>query len=67
MNDPEGITYHHTVFCQTGLPYRNPGENIRLWEQKQGKAILEVSAGRVINPSTFEFVNVGLPFGPNRG
>ena len=64
MNDPEGITYHHTVFCQTGLPYRNPGEHIRLWEQKQGKAILEVSAGRVINPSTFEFVNVGLPFGP---
>jgi hypothetical protein len=64
MNDPEGITYHHTVFCQTGLPYRNPGENVRLWEHKQGKAILEVSAGRVINPSTFEFVNVGLPFGP---
>lgn len=64
MNDPEGITYQHTIFCQTGLPYRNPGDTLRRWERKQGSAVLEVSAGRIINPSTIEFVDVGLPFGP---
>jgi hypothetical protein len=21
--DPDSITYQHTVFCQTGLPYRD--------------------------------------------
>jgi hypothetical protein len=24
------LSFQHTVFCQTGLPYRNPGDNARL-------------------------------------
>ena len=24
-NDPDAILFQHTVFCQTGLPYRDPG------------------------------------------
>ena len=24
-DDPDAILFQHTVFCQTGLPYRNPG------------------------------------------
>ncbi len=40
MDDPENITYQHTVLCQTGLPYRNPGDALRKWERTQGKATL---------------------------
>ena len=25
-DDPDAILFQHTVFCQTGLPYRNPGD-----------------------------------------
>jgi hypothetical protein len=61
--DPDSITYQHTVFCQTGLPYRDPGE-IRLWKRSQGAVHLEVEAGRAFHPKKAEFVDVGLPFGP---
>ena len=63
LNEPEDITYQHTVFCQTGLPYRNPGDDVRYWERKQGKTTLRVNAGEVINPETENFIDVGLPFG----
>lgn len=64
LNDPEGISYQHTIFCQTGLPYRDPGDELRRWERRQGKASLLINAGEIINPDTQEFVDVGLPFGP---
>ena len=53
----------HTVFCQTGLPYRDPGE-IRLWRRSQGAVHLEVEAGRAFHPRKADFIDVGLPFGP---
>ena len=34
-DDPDAILFQHTVFCQTGLPYRNPGRAVRIWERKQ--------------------------------
>jgi hypothetical protein len=61
-NPAEGIAYQHTVFCQTCLPYRNPGE-IRVWERRQGAVFLRVEAGAVSNPRAGKFVDVGLPFG----
>jgi hypothetical protein len=61
--DPDSILYQHTVFCQTGLPYRDPGY-IRLWKRSQGAVHLEVEAGRAFHPRKAEFVDVGLPFGP---
>lgn len=64
LDEPDTIMYQHTVFCQTGLPYRNPGDDIRRWEKKQGSATLLINAGEVINPVTQDFVDVGLPFGP---
>lgn len=63
-DDPDAILYQHTVFCQTGLPYRNPGAGVRIWNMKQGAARLEVEAGRAFNPQVDDFVDVGLPFGP---
>ena len=63
-DDPDAILFQHTVFCQTGLPYRNPGDVVRIWMRKQGTARLEVEAGRAFSPGADEFVDVGLPFGP---
>jgi Plasmid encoded RepA protein len=63
-DDPDAILFQHTVFCQTGLPYRNPGDVVRIWMRKQGTARLEVEAGRAFSPGADEFIDVGLPFGP---
>jgi hypothetical protein len=57
------IVYQHTVLCQTALPYRNPGEDVREWEQQQGAVALRVVAGEARDPSTRRFVKLGLPYG----
>ena len=58
------ICFQHSVLCQTGLPYRDPGEGVRLWEREQGHAALEIEAGRILDPASGKYVNVGLPWGP---
>ena len=52
------------MFCQTGLPYRNPGEAVRIWERMNGHAHLEVLAGKAMHPALGRLVQIGLPFGP---
>jgi hypothetical protein len=58
------ICYQHSVLCQTGLPYHDPGADVRLWEREQGLAALEIEAGRILDPTSGKYVNVGLPWGP---
>lgn len=58
------ILYQHSVLCQTSMPYRDPGDNVRLWARRNGIAVLEIQAGRAMNPDTASFMDVGLPFGP---
>lgn len=58
------ILYQHSTLCQTCIPYRNPGDHVRLWNRHNGIAHLEIQAGRVLNPDTGDFTDVGLPFGP---
>ncbi len=62
-DEPGPVLFAHTVFCQTGLPYRNPGD-AREWEQVNGAARLKVLAGEAMHPETGEFMKVGLPYGP---
>jgi hypothetical protein len=57
------LSFQHTVFCQAGLPYRNPGDDVRLWERQQGTTLLHVQAGHVANPETRHMMEVGLPWG----
>jgi hypothetical protein len=59
----ERIDFLHTVQCQCGLPYVNPGDWVRAWEREQGHATLRVEAGAAIDPATGRFVEVGLPYG----
>ncbi len=62
--DAQTLLYQHTVFCQTSLPYRNPGDDARVWERQNGDVRLKVLAGEAMHPDKGEFVPVGLPFGP---
>jgi hypothetical protein len=60
---PERIDFLHTVQCQCGIPYKNPGDHVREWDRKQGGAALRIEAGSAIDPTTGEFVRLGLPYG----
>jgi Plasmid encoded RepA protein len=57
------LSFQHTVFCQTGLPYRNPGDDMREWQREQGAVSLLVKAGEARNPITRQWVRLGLPWG----
>src|SRR5271168_1959258 len=59
----ERIDFLHTVQCQCGIPYKNPGDDIREWTRKQGHASLQIQAGAAIDPATGDFVPLGLPYG----
>ena len=61
--DVKDILYQHSVFCQTCMPYRNPG-NERICKRRNGIVHMEIQAGRAIDPETDAFVDVGLPWGP---
>jgi hypothetical protein len=52
------------VFCQTSLPYRNPGDDVLVWERLNGTAHLEVLAGKAMHPTLDRLIQLGLPFGP---
>ncbi len=54
----------HSMFCQTGLPYRKPSDDLREFERVNGNLRLKIYAGEAADPKTGEFVKVGLPWGP---
>src|SRR5208337_265958 len=61
--DEARLAFQHTVFCQTSLPYRDPGDEVRLWQREQGAVSMLVKAGEAKNPSTRQWVRLGLPWG----
>jgi hypothetical protein len=62
-NADDPILYQHSVLCQTCLPYRDPGDEVRLWSRRNGYVKLELQAGRAYDGRVDDFVDVGLPFG----
>jgi len=60
---PDEVVFQHSVFCQTVLPYRDPGPDVRIWEREQGQVSLSLEAGRIKDPQG-QYVPVGLPYGP---
>jgi hypothetical protein len=62
--EPASVAYQHTVLCQTCLPYRDPGEAVRLWKRRQGQVSLLIEAGRAVHPETDDWIELGLPYGP---
>lgn len=59
----ENAAFQHSVLCQTFLPYRDPGDDVRLWDYKQGYARLLLKAGEIFDKREDRWVPVGLPFG----
>jgi hypothetical protein len=62
--DPRDKLYAHSVFAQTSLPYRNPGDDVRVWTRSNGQIGLRIEAGTAWNPDKGDFVQLGLPYGP---
>lgn len=58
------LLFQHSVLCQASLPYRDPGEEMRLWERRNGTTHLKIMAGEAMHPVRRELVPIGLPFGP---
>lgn len=59
---PARIDFLHTVQCQCGIPYKNPGDDVREWDRTQGNAVLRIEAGSALDV-TGHFVKLGLPYG----
>src|SRR3954451_22085219 len=64
LEEAQELLFQHTVFCQTCLPYRDPGDDVRAWERVNGRAHMKIMAGEALHPVLDRFVSVGLPFGP---
>ena len=60
----EQIGYQHTVLCQTSMPYRDPGQDVRVWDREQGAISLRINAGDAKNPDTGEWVEARLAIRP---
>ena len=42
---PGRIDFLHSIQCQCGIPYKNPGDGVREWDRQQGNASLRIEAG----------------------
>jgi len=63
QNDEErSFLYQHSVFCQTSLPFRDPGAGVRTWERTNGNVSLLVEAGRAMAPDR-RWIELQLPAG----
>lgn len=60
----EDAAFLHSILCQTFLPYKDPGNEVREHFKVQGNAHLLLKAGELFNPKTRTFEQVALPFGP---
>jgi hypothetical protein len=64
LDADSATVFQHSVLCQTCLPFRDPGDEVRLWGRRNGRVHLEIQAGRAFDGGREEFIDVGLPFGP---
>ena len=62
-SEPRSILFQHTALCQTCLPYRDPGDEVRQWQRLNGDVHLYLTAGQAWH-SEWGFVPMALPFGP---
>ena len=64
QDNEQRLAFQHTVFCQTGLPYRNPGDDVRVWQRRARRGIAAQSRPETLrHPATPKMVDLGLPWG----
>lgn len=62
--DEEEVVFQHSVLCQTCIPYRDPGADVRLWDRRNGRLSMRIQAGTAWDAARETWVDVGLPYGP---
>jgi hypothetical protein len=55
--------FQHSIFCQVYYPYRDLGNDVRLWRHSQGKLSINIQSLEEENRRTNEMVHFGIPFG----
>jgi hypothetical protein len=61
-DDPQKITYSHSVMCQTSMPFKNE-KGVERWEVRNGNSFMVIRAGEVYDPNKDAMVQLGLPYG----
>ena len=60
--------YNHAVLCNVGMPYRDPGDDVRVFERSSGgssyRVAIRMEAG-ALPSANGDFIDQGLPFGKN--
>jgi hypothetical protein len=56
--------FQHTVLCQTCMPYRNPGDDVLVWDRITPNVHLQMCARPVMDKKGGMLAPVGLPYGP---
>lgn len=62
--DPDDIAFLHSTLAMCSLPYRRPTETTVEFERRNGRASLLITAGKLMDPRSGNWVQQGLPFGP---
>jgi Plasmid encoded RepA protein len=62
-NEQSALYFQHSVLCQVGLPYHDR-KKLRLWEHRQGFAVVAIEAGHLLDPHSGKYVPVAMPWGP---
>ncbi len=63
-DEDAAILYQHSVLCQTCMPYRDPGTEVRAWQRSNGRVSLRIQAGNAYDATNDSWIDVGLPHGP---
>src|SRR3954452_19261851 len=60
----DDLGFIHSIMAQCALPTARPPEGVLVWERQQGRARLLLEAGKVLDPQTGSYRQLGLPYGP---
>ena len=63
-DESASMLHLHTALAQTSMPYRDPGDEIRVWDRRNGSVYMRMAAGDVVDPEAKQWIKLGLPFGP---
>lgn len=61
-SEAQGITFSHSVMCQTSLPFKSQPDT-REWKNRNGQSVIVIEAGQVYDPKKADLVKLGLPYG----
>jgi hypothetical protein len=61
-DEPSGVEFLARLWCQTSLPYRDPGDTLQAWGRRNGDLSLVVQPGMRMSTDG-DPVSIGFPYG----